>query len=541
MDDSQISKKSGSRKRTGSLAGSLALRVFAVSFLLLIIPLFFQNLFLYRQEYEYRLADVKEILDVIGKEREAAIEQFIQMEWEILDIVTADINNHIDQLQLQEIPMPKGASDHFAIANARKNALLIGKKISTGYAAVVPIPFDRVIGELDTGNFPFPIRMALVDENGTVFAENKKSPSSGSLLTVKETVPSANFSLLITVPESSIEELQKKSYYYRLATLVFFIGVIGGIAVWWLTSRIAKPLNQLGNTMQRVSEGAVHARYVPDRMGFEINELGKRFNETVDAVLHHSAEAEKERLERQKLAEESRIGHDIQSELFPKHLPGYPGIELATAYLPAKEVNGDFYDCFALENGKLLIAIADSAGKGISACIYSLGLRSMLRSLATATDDLSEIVLKANDLFWIDTNHTGMFASLWVALYDPKTRRMTYCSQGHPPALLRRGHKIDELWTGGISLGAQKFDAVPKKEIELQPGDSLLLYTDGIIEAHDPDDRLFGKERLHKFFLSRKKETAQNCVDRLLEETALFSGKAPQHDDMTLLLLHIEK
>src|SRR5579872_7280465 len=291
MDDSQISKKGRFRKMTGSLA----LRVFAVSFLLLIIPLFLQNLFLYRQEYEYRLADVKEILDVIGKEREAAIEEFIKMEWQLLDIVTADINNHIEQLQLQEIPMPKGAPDHFAVTNLRKNALLIGKKISSAYAAVVPVPFDRLIAELETGNFPYPIRMALVDGQGKVFAENKSPPSSGTSLSVKETVPSADFNLVVTVPESAIAELQKKSYFYRLATLVFFVGVVGGFAVWWLTSRIAKPLNQLGKTMQRVSEGEIHSRYTPDRMGFEINELGKRFNETVDAVLHHSKEAEKER------------------------------------------------------------------------------------------------------------------------------------------------------------------------------------------------------------------------------------------------------
>ncbi len=536
MDDSKISKKSGSRFK--EMTRSLALRVFAVSFLLLIIPLFLQNLFLYRQEFQYRLADMKEILDVIGKEREASIEDFIDMEWQILDIVTADVNNHIEQLQLKQIPMPKGAQDHFAISNSRKNALLIGKKISSAYAVAIPVPFDQLIAEMEVENLPFPIRMALVDEKGTVFAENKPA-ESGPLLTVKETVPSADFNLLLTVPESSIAELQKKSYYYRLATLIFFIGVIGGIAVWWLTSRIAKPLKSLGKTMQRVSEGAVHVRYTPDRMGFEINELGKRFNETVDAVLLHSQEAQKERIEREKLAEEWRIGHDIQAGLFPKDLPGFPGIDLAAAFVPAKEVNGDFYDLFALDNGQLLIAMADTAGKGISACIYSLGLRSMLRSLASTTDDLSEIVLKANDLFWIDARNTSMFASLWVALYDPEKRLLTYCSQGHPPALLRRHQKIEELWTGGIALGAQKFDAVPKSEIQLEKGDSLLLYTDGIIEAHDPEDQLFGKERLHKFFLAKKKESAQQCVDRLLEEVKSFSGTAPQHDDMTLLILHI--
>lgn len=327
-----------------------------------------------------------------------------------------------------------------------------------------------------------------------------------------------------------------EDYYFHFATLVFFVGVIGGGAVYLLTRRIAKPLKELCKTMERVSEGAAHVRYTPDRMGFEINELGLQFNETLDALLLYTQEAEKERLLREKLAEELRIGHEIQANLLPLHVPGVAGVDIATSYFGSKEVSGDFYDLFRLENGKLLIAISDVAGKGISACLFSLGLRSMLRSLASVTTDLGELVRRVNDLYWIDAHEPSMFATLWLGLYDPASHYLTYCSQGHPPALLRRGNQLQELWTGGIALGAQKIDVIPTKEIILTKGDLLLLYTDGILEAHDRNDQLFGKERLHPFVL-RGKGTSQQIADQLIDEVRLFSRGEAQHDDMTLVVL----
>lgn len=537
MADSQLSKKPVSPK---SFSGSLTRRVFLISLFLLIIPLFFQSLFLYRQEYETKLEDVKQILDWIGKEREAAIEQLIQMDWNILDFVGGDIDKHRKEFQIERVNLPQGVGDKFAISSVRRGALLVGKKETSNYALVIPVPFDELIANLQNEHFPYPIRMALIDDQGKLLAENMKVRASSNLLVVKEDVPSADFNLIITIPEDLIEGLHKTDYYYRLAILVFFVGIVGGFGVWWLTSRMAKPLNHLRKSLQRVSEGAVHVRYTPDKMGFEINDLGKQVNETLDSVLQLTQEAEKERTERQKLAEEWRIGHDIQAGLFPKNLPGFKGLEAAAGYIPAKEVNGDFYDLFVLENGKLLIAMADTAGKGISACLFSLGIRSSIRSLATTTDDLAEIVLKANDLFWADAHESSTFTSLWLGIYDPKKKMLAYCTQGHPPALLRRDKEIIELWTGGISLGAQKFDSIPTKEIRLESKDTLLFYTDGIIEAHNLDNELFGKERLNDFFAAHKKETPQQCVNRLLKEVAKFSEGASQHDDMTLLLIHVD-
>ncbi|MES2273852.1 MAG: SpoIIE family protein phosphatase [Chlamydiota bacterium] len=532
MTDSKISKKP-------HFSASLAWRILTVSIFLLVIPLFLQSLFLYNQEYRKTLEDVKANLEILAKERVLSLEEMIRFQWSLLDRIDGT-EVFVKKLNIEKITPPPNGDAHFVLVSTKRQALLIGKKESATIALAIPIPFSQLIHDFfQAEDSPYPIRLALIEAEGTLIAENMKVRGTSGLLSVQEPIGNTNLHLQLTIPKDLIEALHQKNYYFRFGTLFLFVGVLGGGAVYLLTRRIARPLSALGKTLEKVREGALHARYTSDWMGFEINELGLQFNATLDAMLQHKDAAEKERIEREKLAEEMRIGHDIQASLFPTHLPDLKGIDFAPGYLPAKEVNGDFYDFFLLENGKVLIAMADVAGKGISACLYSLGLRSMLRSLASQNLELSEIVIRTNDLFWLDARSSSMFATLWLGLYDPKTDRMNFCSQGHPPALLRRGGEIQELWTGGIALGAQKFDTVPTKEISLFPGDLLLLYTDGIIEAHNENDQLFGQKRLHKFLKSEKKYSSEEIAKRLWSAVAKFSGSAPQHDDMTLLVLQI--
>ncbi|HSX11061.1 MAG TPA: SpoIIE family protein phosphatase [Chlamydiales bacterium] len=525
MADSKISKKHHP-------SGFLAWRLLTVSILLLVIPLFLQSLFLYRQEYSERLKAVEANLQDLGNERAFLIQQMIEMNWTLLD--AADTSN-VKPLYIERIPLPQGVADHFVLISRGREALLVGKKETATSAEVIAIPFSRLAKDLGSYH---PIQLVLIDSKGRMLEGSKKIEST-DLLVVKSPIGGTDLSLQLKVDENRIYGLHLSAYYFRFATLVFFVGVLGGGAVYLLTRRISKPLTNLCKTMERVSEGAGHVRYTPDRMGFEINSLGNQFNETMDALQRSAQEAEKQRIGREKLAEELRIGHDIQAGLLPTHVPGIVGIDIATGNLSAKEVNGDFYDLLRLDNGQLLIVMCDLAGKGISACLYSLGLRSTIRSFASTTADVAEIVRKTNDLFWLDAHESAMFATLWLGLYDPVKHHLTYCTQGHPPAYLRRGSQIQELWTGGIALGAQKLDVIPTKVTELLKGDVIVLYTDGIIEAHDPYNHLFGKKRLEEFLLRKKRESSQQIANQLIEEVHLFAHGAAQHDDMALIVMKI--
>lgn len=520
--------------------GSLARRILTVSILLLVIPLFLQSLFLYRQEYEQKLDDVKADLALLANERAHLVEETIEMDWHFLEenrgAFESGITRNVKQLYIQRIPLPQNVSDRFLLVSKSRETMLVGIVDSDTTALVVSIPFSLIGRDMPR---VYPIQISLLDKQGKIVWESMKFKNRPEVLTAVDPIGETGLRIQLSVEKSQIQGLHQESYYFRFATLVFFVGILGGGAVYFFARRIAKPLKNLCKTMERVSEGATHVRYTPDRMGFEINALGIQFNETLDALLQNAQEAEKERLIRERLAGELRIGHEIQASLLPQHVPGLPGVDIATGYFSSKEVNGDFYDLLRLENGKVLLAVCDTAGKGISACLFSLGLRSIIRSLASVTTDLADLVRRANDLYLVDAHDSSMFSTIWIGIYDPANRSLEYCSQGHPPAILIRGRVLEELWTPGIALGAQKVDVIPTKEVMLEKGDLLVLYTDGIIEAHDPDNELFGKKRLHELLLRKHSATSQQIADKILENVQLFSQGAAQHDDMTLLIFRI--
>lgn len=510
--------------------GSLGLRVFLISLALLILPLFVHTFLLYKKEYQEKLDDIRLTLRVIGEGQKALLEERIEIYSRILE--AAGTNDSVLKQKFQIVSAPALQGDLATISKDGKWLVLgqMQKKIA------IQMPLLEIFDLLTHfEDAPYPIFLAFVDPEGTILAGESQPNSLGVHLPIE----GAAFSLLLTVPEKSIQALQLQKFFFRIGSFLFFIGLLGGLSVWTLMKRVSRPLQSLHSVMKRVAEGANHVRYKKDWLGFEINALGTLFNQTLDSLFFHMQEVEKQKLAREKLAEELRIGHEIQLSLLPSHLPDFSGIDLGFGFLPAREVGGDFYDIFPLKDGSLFIVIADTAGKGVSACLYSLGLRSILRSLTTSNFDLSEIILQANDLFLRDAKHSGMFVTLWAAIYDPLERALTYCSQGHPPAILIRRGKIEELWTAGIALGAQVLDVVTTKTIELAPQDLLVLYTDGVIEAQAEDQDLFGQKRLLELLIRSEKLPPPQIVEKLFAEIELFSQRVSQSDDIAVLSIKI--
>lgn len=528
MNDSKITKKHHP-------SGSLTRRILIVAIVLLVVPLFFQSFFLYRQEYRQKLADIEVDLKILAEERAYFLKEMILLYWKILE--QNELNGNVKQLYIESIELPPGAGKRFIAISGSRQALLVCLALSEKSASAMKIPLKGLAASMPRA---YPVRLSLLTSKGQLLWESSKL-EKGEQIEEEVPVGKTSLRLQLSIEKKQIRQLRLQSYYFRFAALVFLVGCLGGYLVFWLTRRMAKPLRSLCKTMERVAQGAAHVRYKPDRMGFEINALGMQFNETLDGLLRHAEEAEKQRIEREKLAKEFSIGHEIQANLLPKQISGLSGLDIASIYLASKEVNGDFYDLFKLADGKLLIAICDTAGKGISACLFALGLRSMIRALANVETDLATLILKVNDLYSIDAHPTSMFSTLWIGIYDPEKKELTYCSQGHPPALLIRGGQLEELWTAGIALGAQKMDLIPTKRVHLEKNDLLILYTDGIIEAHNSSQQLFGKDRFYELFMHKQKTSAQQITDRVIEEVQLFAKGIAQHDDITLLIIRIEK
>ncbi|MBS0624591.1 MAG: SpoIIE family protein phosphatase [Verrucomicrobia bacterium] len=514
--------------------GSLARRVLLISTVLLVVPLFIHTALLYYHEYQADIATVRNFLRIVEQGRAELFQEVIDEKEKILNHLALDMTQ-MDSFGAVDIPFSESGDPFFTRIDSDQALLWIGRNLSEESAIGIPLDLKTWVTRWQyLQNYSYPVTISLKDQSGKIIAGKDLNPKE-EWVSAQVHIAETELVIELSVPLRAIQRYEIGYYSFSVLTLILLIGIVGGGAAYLFTRRISRPFEALCRTMERVSEGAVHARYKPDQMGYEINTLGEQFNETLDELIKRTQEAERIKLDRERIAQELKIGREIQLSMLPASMPEMVGLDIAPGYMAALEVSGDFYDLFQIDNHRLLFLVADSAGKGIPACLYSLGFRSALRSFAVSGATLPEIVRKTNDLLLLDTGDSGFFITAWIGLYDTKTKKLAYCSQGHPPALLKRNGKLHSLTTNGIAFGIEPFAHYPIQEMAIQPGDFLLLYTDGIIEAHDSENRLFGQHRLEKCILMADKENSAQFIVELIEEVQQFSQNHPQFDDITLL------
>ncbi|MCY3975211.1 MAG: SpoIIE family protein phosphatase [Simkaniaceae bacterium] len=329
----------------------------------------------------------------------------------------------------------------------------------------------------------------------------------------------------------------------KMFALLLIILAVGGGSTLWLTFRLGKPLRNLCLAMERVRSADLSARYVADPMGFEINVVGMIFNAMIKSLINFVDRIRYEKSAKETFERELIIGQEVQTSIFPKQLPRVPGLDIAARFIAAKEVGGDFYDFLIYPDrsgNRLFFSIADTSGKGVYACMYSLTIRSMLRSYAGVYDDLGAVVRKTNDLFCVDTGDSGVFVTAWLAFFNESTRELFYTNCGHFPAyLMRADGKIEKLTTRGMAFGVEEFSEVRTMSVRLREGDTLLLFTDGVVEAHDRNLRMFGEKRLLSLLKAKRGLPASLLVDEIVDEVISFAEDGPQYDDITILVLRM--
>src|SRR6516165_5015067 len=249
----------------------------------------------------------------------------------------------------------------------------------------------------------------------------------------------------------------------------------------------------------------------------------------------------REMAQRERLNRELEIAREVQEHLFPQRLPPAPGLDYCGECRPAREVGGDYYDFLELSDGRLGIAIGDVSGKGVGAALMIASLEASLRALASVVRDPADLMGRVNSLV-CQASAANRYATLFYAEYDPATRRLTYVNAGHnPPVVLRNcGGVCDvmRLETGGpvIGLIPQRYQ---RGMFSLEAGDLVLLFTDGVSESMNIRDEEWGEERLIELAKTCRGLPAREGMTRILTAAQAFAGGAPQHDDMTLVVLRV--
>jgi serine phosphatase RsbU (regulator of sigma subunit) len=234
-------------------------------------------------------------------------------------------------------------------------------------------------------------------------------------------------------------------------------------------------------------------------------------------------------LMRQSIEQELRVARSIQQASLPKDMPLLDGWQITPYYQPAREVGGDFYDFFELEDGRVGVAVGDATGKGMPAALAVSATSSMLRAVAQAFGSSSpgEVLARVNETL-VARIPPNMFVTCFYAL--------SYANAGHDLPYLYRNSEAEELRARGMPLGLMPAMGYEQKEVVLERGDSALFYTDGLVEAHDPKGEMFGFPRLQA--LVAEHAEGEPLGDFLMEELYTFVGEGwEQEDDITLLTL----
>jgi serine phosphatase RsbU (regulator of sigma subunit)/anti-sigma regulatory factor (Ser/Thr protein kinase)/transposase len=342
----------------------------------------------------------------------------------------------------------------------------------------------------------------------------------------------------IGVRESAIAE-QVGAARFELATIALFTLLLGcGLSALLITIFV-QPIQALSDSVRAIGEGTMVAD-IGTSGNEEIDEIARAFNE----VTAKFRSAQSHLMEQERLQQEMQVAQEIQQMLLPRKVPELEGFELGYLYQAAKEVGGDYYDFLTVDDRTVGVVVADVSGKGVPGSLVMTMIRTALRMEARGNRSASDVMAKMNS-FVTEDMKKGMFVTMFYVVLDSVNRAVSYASAGHNPMILYRGESNATyfLKPKGIPVGINVPDeelfrkTISVEKLTLRQDDMLVIYTDGITEAMNPEREQFGEARLLTAIKKHGHGTAQEFADALNQEIREFTGGAPQNDDITLVAI----
>ena len=336
--------------------------------------------------------------------------------------------------------------------------------------------------------------------------------------------------LLALLPVGEVYANRAMQAYETVLADILLFAVIYLLISMLVQQIVVNNLQLVNVSLDRITGGDLN-EVVNVRNASEFASLSDDINQTV-TVLKGYIEAAEKRIE-----QELEFARSIQDAALPKHFK-YPrdDFEIFAMMDPAKEVGGDFYDFFFVDNDHMGLVIADVSGKGIPAALFMMRAKTTIRNLAESGRAPSEIMFRANNTL-CDGNDAEMFVTAWIGILDLNTGDMRCANAGHEyPMLMRAGGEYTLFKDKhGLALGAMEGMRFTEYEMKLNPGDRLFVYTDGVPEAINPEEQQYGTDRLTEKLNTMRQATMAETLPAVRADVADFAGKAEQFDDITML------
>jgi len=344
--------------------------------------------------------------------------------------------------------------------------------------------------------------------------------------------------IIACIPENDAHFARNISVYIGVFMQIV-VFVILFVLVYILIKRIiVDNIHKINNSLAKITSGNLDTK-VDVMDNEEFASLSDDINATVSTLRDYIAEAET------RVDKELEFAKTIQFSSLPSVFPPYPNrrdFDIFASMDTAKEVGGDFYDFYFVGDNKLLMLIADVSGKGIPAAMFMMTANTMIKNLAETGIPVEEIMTQANTKL-CEMNEAGMFVTVWMGIVDLSVGKISFVSAGHNPPLIKHQNGEFEYLKGRSGLVLAGMDGIKYRPMEAQllPNDKLFLYTDGVTEATNENNELYGEDRLKDYLNSRATLGVDETCRGVLEDVNEFVGTAPQFDDITMLMFNLNE
>ncbi len=347
----------------------------------------------------------------------------------------------------------------------------------------------------------------------------------------------ANVHILINKKIIDSKLSQAKAIVFIL--ILIFLG-LGIASSFFIADFITRPIMKIADGAKIIGQGNLEHK-IDIKRADELGLLANQFNKmTAELTL-----AQGRLIEQQRMEYSLKIATDIQNSLLPQTYPELPGISFASYYKSAKEIGGDYYDVFSIDENRAGIVIADVSGKDVPGAMVMVMARAIIKSQANTGLDTRETLVRTNQQLYQDIK-PGMFVSAFYGIFDVRTKNLEYTNAGHDPLIVyRAATKTTEKFgeREGMALGAKKnkffTEKVVKKSLTLNKGDMIVLYTDGIPESINEKREMYDFERFHEVIRQNGHLPNEEFIKKLMDSIHSFIGNAEQFDDIAITTLKV--
>lgn len=401
----------------------------------------------------------------------------------------------------------------FGIAEARNDARLreIGRKMIRGESGFVP--FRSIVSQEPCWMYYMP-------------------------------VPANGWTLAVLFPQNEFT-----ADIARLSRMIIILGIAGllllSIAVAFIARSITNPLAAMAQASKAIATGNLDVELPACASNDEVGKLAEAFRYMKESLKEYITQLTETTASKERIESELKIAHDIQVSILPKIFPPFPDrpeFDIYAVIEPAREVGGDFYDFFFIDDKNFCFVIGDVSGKGVPAALFMAVTKTLIKATAQRGIDPGEILTNVNREL-SQGNDSCMFATIFCGMLNTETGALSFANGGHNSPLIVRRDKEPEFLagTGGLVVGAMEDAAYATQTVPLEPDESLFLYTDGVTEAMDARGEFYSDERLNQQVAQHRGNPIRQIIEGIMENIASFSRGALQSDDITIMMIQFKK